>query len=203
MALTCPRCSAAMSTEPARTAEGPPAQVEVCPSCRGLWLDAHVIAQVCPTVSGLSERKLEIQLIGRAGSNVAKCPRCAAVPYEFALLQDLLVDFCPGCAGVWLDGGEYEESVFELRPEAAVPRERSPYRAAAEKAEKKREVLCADCTHPVVVADSFMSERGLVCHRCWASREHRRATLRQVRAEEGSSLLTVFEGLLSLIARPR
>jgi Zn-finger nucleic acid-binding protein len=190
-----------MSTEPARHAEGATANVERCRGCDGVWLDADVVMGVVPTVGGLRDRALEIQLVGQRGAHLAACPRCAAVPYEFALLRDLLVDYCPGCSGVWLDGGEYDPAIFDPVPERRAPREKNPYRAAAEKSERKREVLCHDCTKPVVVADSFATDRGLVCHRCWASRESHLATRRANDALEvqDSRLGSILGSLLNLV----
>lgn len=190
-----------MSPTPAQPASGAPVSVDVCPACRGLWLDAHVIAGLCPTVAGLSDRVVEILLVGRAGDHVAKCPRCAAVPYEFRLMPDFFVDYCPGCAGVWLDDGEYDPAIFTLRPETPpTPRERNPYRAAAEKSEKKREVLCRDCALPVVVAQSFMTDRGLVCARCNAFRETRAYSRRAEAAERGMPVVTLLDLLVTFLA---
>src|SRR5262245_29409798 len=135
MPLTCPRCSVPMTEQSAVTAEGPPVTVDICPSCKGLWLDAQKLSSVCPTVADLPSRKTEILLIGQAGTNIPSCPRCTAVPYEFALMADMLVDFCPQCSGVWLDGDEYQEGAFEPVADSRRSREQSPYRAAADKAE--------------------------------------------------------------------
>lgn len=201
MALACPRCAIEMTTRQAHPIEGPPVDLEGCPACGGLWLDAHVIAGTCPTVAGLAERAVEILLVGRAGEHLASCPRCRAVPYEFRLMEDYVVDFCPACAGVWLDAGEYDPGIFTPRPAAApTHRERSPYRAAAEKAERRREVLCRDCARPVVVAQSFMTDRGLVCHGCWAAREARVAARRGEDAASGP-VSALLDGVIALLLR--
>lgn len=197
MPLTCPRCKLAMTEQSAHTAHGPHVSVDICPQCKGLWLDAQKLAAVCPTVADLPTRKTEILLVGHAGSNIPVCPRCDAVPYEFALMEDMLVDFCPQCHGVWLDGDEYEESAFE--PVAAPrARERSPYRASAEKAERKAEVNCQDCARPTVVAKSYIWEYGFLCHGCYLVKEQR-ATHRRV-AESTGPLDSILEGLFSFLA---
>jgi Zn-finger nucleic acid-binding protein len=197
MALTCPRCSVLMTEQSAITAEGPAVVVDICPSCKGLWLDAQKLEAVCPTVADLPARKTEILLVGQAGMNIPSCPRCQAVPYEFAIMEDMLIDFCPQCSGVWLDGDEYEEGAFEPLADADRPRERSPYRAAADKAEKKREVTCQDCARSVTVATSYVWEYGFICKACFTAKEQR-ASNRRV-AETDQSLGRVIGDVLSWI----
>lgn len=199
MPLTCPRCNVAMTEQSALTAHGPPVAVDICPECKGLWLDAQKLAAVCPTVADLPSRQTEIFLVGQAGTNIPVCPRCAAVPYEFALMEDMLVDFCPQCHGVWLDGDEYEESAFEpAAPSKA--RERSPYRASAEKAERKSEVSCQDCSRPTVVAKSYIWEYGFLCHACYIVKEQR-ATHRRAALSTGP-LDSLLEAVLTFLAPP-
>jgi len=199
MSLTCPRCKVAMAQQSAHTASGPHVSVDICPECKGLWIDAQNLAAVCPTVADLPARRTEILLVGHAGTNIPVCPRCDAVPYEFALMEDMLVDFCPRCHGVWLDGDEYEESAFEpAAPRKA--RERSPYRGTAETTERKSEVDCRDCSRPTVIARSYIWEHGFICHACFIEKE-RRATTRRASRSTGP-IEALLEGLVSLLAPP-
>ncbi|MEZ4300215.1 MAG: zf-TFIIB domain-containing protein [Polyangiaceae bacterium] len=170
MSLTCPSCKVSMTEQSVATQHGQHATVDICPECKGLWLDAQELVLVCPTVADLPARKTEILLLGHAGRNIPVCPRCTAVPYEFELMEDMLVDFCPQCHGVWLDGDEYEESVLE--PAApAKGREKSPYRSSAQKAEKKSEVDCGGCARPTIVAKSYVWEHGFLCHVCFLAQD--------------------------------
>jgi Zn-finger nucleic acid-binding protein len=188
-----------MTEQAAHTAHGPHVTVDICPTCKGLWLDAQKLAAVCPTVADLPARKTEILLVGHAGTNIPVCPRCAAVPYEFALMDDMLVDFCPQCHGVWLDGDEYEESAFEpVAP--SKPRERSPYRASAETAERKSEVDCQDCARPTVIAKSYIWEYGFLCRACYVVKEQRASNRRAVLAS--GPLESLLDGLFSLFSPP-
>lgn len=197
MPLTCPRCSVPMTERSAVVADGPPVTVDICGTCNGLWLDAQKLAAVCPTVSDLPARKTEVLLTGQAGANIPVCPRCAAVPYEFAVMEEMLVDFCPQCSGVWLDGDEYEESAFEP---VSTPRERdrSPYRSAAPDTAKPREVTCQDCARPVTVATSYVWEYGFICRSCFAAKQQR-AGARRVADSGGRIDLT---DVLSWILTP-
>ncbi len=196
MALTCPRCSVPMTERTAITSAGPPVTVDICDQCSGLWLDAQKLDAVCPTVSDLPSRKTEVLLTGQAGANIGVCPRCAAVPYEFAVMEDMLVDFCPRCSGVWLDGDEYEEGAFEP---AAAPRERerSPYRDKAHDPGKPREVTCQDCARPVTVATSYVWEYGFLCRACFAAKQQRAGDRRATDAGHKIDLTDVLSWLLA------
>jgi Zn-finger nucleic acid-binding protein len=188
-----------MTEQSAVTAHGPPVAVDICPQCRGLWLDAQKLAAVCPTVADLPSRKTEVLLVGHAGANIPVCPRCDAVPYEFALMDGMLVDFCPQCAGVWLDGDEYEESAFEP---AAPPRarEQSPYRAAADRLERRSEVGCQVCATPTLVAKSYIGETGFLCKACHLLKEDAARTRRV--SEATGPLDSLLDGLFSILVPP-
>lgn len=201
MPLTCPRCKVTMTEQTAVTAHGPPVTVDICGECKGLWLDAQKLAAVCPTVADLPARKAEILLIGQPGANIPVCPRCNAVPYEFALMEGMLVDFCPQCSGVWLDGDEYEEGAFAPPSgNGERARDRSPYRAAADTADKKREVNCQDCARPVTVATSYVWEYGFLCKACFASKNQRASARRA--AESDDPLSRAINSVLGWIATP-
>jgi len=190
-----------MTEQSAVTADGPPVMVDICGQCKGLWLDAQKLAAVCPTVADLPARKSEIMLIGREGANITVCPRCNAIPYEFAVMEDMRVDFCPQCFGVWLDGDEYEEGVFAPpSSHGHRARDKSPYRSAADKAEKKREVNCQDCARPVTVATSYVWEYGFLCHACFLIKDQR-ARSRRV-SDSGDPVGRLLGDVLSWLFPP-
>lgn len=196
MSLTCPRCSIPMTEHSAVTEGGPHVSVDICPQCAGLWLDAQKLSLVCPTVANLPARKTEVLLTGEAGANIRVCPRCTAVPYEFAIMEDMKVDFCPQCSGVWLDGDEYQEGAF-VPAEPARERDVSPYRSAGENAEKKREATCQDCARPVTVATSFVWEYGFLCRSCFGLKQQRSQARRVADSSGGIDLVDVISWLLT------
>ena len=198
MSLTCPRCTVAMTEHSALTEGGPHVNVDLCPQCGGLWLDAQKLALVCPTVADLPARRTEILLRGEAAANIPVCPRCEGVPYEFALMEDMKVDFCPQCSGVWLDGDEYQEGSFvPVQSDAA--REANPYRSRAEPAEKKKEVVCQDCARPVTVATSYVWEYGFLCRACFGVKLQRS----QARRVEDSAQSGLVDDLLTFLIGPK
>jgi Zn-finger nucleic acid-binding protein len=111
-------------------------------------------------------------------------------------MEDMLVDFCPQCSGVWLDGDEYEESAFEP---VSTPRERdkSPYRSAAQDTGKPREVTCQDCARPVTVATSYVWEYGFLCRACFGAKQQRAGDRRVVDAPRRIDLTDVLSWVLT------
>lgn len=54
-----------------------------------------------------------------------KCPVCKDIDLSMSSRQNIEIDYCPQCRGVWLDRGELdkliERSVQESSPQAAAP----------------------------------------------------------------------------------
>lgn len=85
-------------------------QLDLCPSCKGLWLDAgeleRLLGKSARTISGAVGK-----VSGAAGEGLMgytrHCPRCAA-----ALVKERFqgagcwIDRCPAGHGLWLDSGE-------------------------------------------------------------------------------------------------
>jgi len=44
-----------------------------------------------------------------------RCPKCGE-PLEAMLDRRAMIDVCPGCGGIWLDKGEWEELVGSQEP---------------------------------------------------------------------------------------
>jgi len=120
MPLDCPRCPEKPLEERrvVPSGGGPAASVHVCGGCLGVWLDGHTLAGLCPTLAHLPEHRGEVALLGREGAGIARCLRCAVAPFEYDVLG-VAIDFCLRCHGVWLDGDEYEESLFDGTASAA------------------------------------------------------------------------------------
>ena len=43
-----------------------------------------------------------------AGASTMKCPRCDGTLHE-SKFEEILIDTCDQCGGVWLDSGEFED----------------------------------------------------------------------------------------------
>ena len=83
--------------------------VNRCPACEGVWFDAHELTQLLAEdarhVSALLRGRSHDEADGRR----AQCPRDGATLLRFysAIDKSVIIDACPECHGIWLDGGEF------------------------------------------------------------------------------------------------
>ena len=102
--IECPRCNV---TAVRREVEifGPNIFIDLCPKCEGLWLDKGELGKL------LKDKKLTDYLtkdIGTQSKSKLVCPRCGGL-MDLESAEDVEVDVCLTCNGVWLDKGELEE----------------------------------------------------------------------------------------------
>lgn len=99
----CPKCHATLAYV---RREGQ--LLEVCTQCKGVWFDPGELTLLIEVY-----RKIDDQ--SGVASKVA-CPRCRTELRELAFPgTQVMVDRCPGCQGIWLDGGELEQLKEALR----------------------------------------------------------------------------------------
>ena len=101
--ISCPRCwVGTMQTE--IDVFGPDITIDICPHCQGSWLDNGELNKL------LKDRKLADYLtkdIGTKSKSELVCPRCGGL-MDIEKADDVEVDVCLDCHGVWLDSGELE-----------------------------------------------------------------------------------------------
>lgn len=106
--MKCPRCDVELkATEP-----GKPAFItlDICPDCNGAWFDKGELDRLDESVWVDAEQEIEMR--EAAGNHAGlKCPSCAAMLQAISPVDadELIVDRCSGCAGLWLDDGELEK----------------------------------------------------------------------------------------------
>jgi Zn-finger nucleic acid-binding protein len=120
--MKCPRCQIALQP---RIYEAD-VQVDGCTECGGRWLDHRELERIEEAAANdykeqlsrpeyLLDRSYEVAL-QRSRSEIC-CPRCGQPmsKTECHPTSLVLVDLCPGCAGLWLDRGEVQalEVFFE------------------------------------------------------------------------------------------
>jgi len=127
--IECPRC-----WEKAIQAKidifGPDITIDICPSCHGSWLDEGELQKL------LEGRKLANYLTKHIGTKTKSqlvCPRCGGL-MDIEKAEDLEVDVCLECHGVWLDGGELKE----LKTKAGEGYEGDPGEKLAERWEERQ-----------------------------------------------------------------
>jgi Zn-finger nucleic acid-binding protein len=83
--------------------------VDRCSTCDGIWFDAHELTQL------LAEDARQIAAL-RSGSFheqtdeiKGRCPRddSGLLRVFSAIDKTVVLDACPECRGIWLDGGEF------------------------------------------------------------------------------------------------
>ena len=99
--LVCPKCGTGLSQREVEVL-GPNVHVDVCPDCKGMWFDDGELRKV------LRDRRVEARMVpiavGREAGSL-ECPRCGST-MDLRQAEDVVVDACPGCRGLWLDMGE-------------------------------------------------------------------------------------------------
>ena len=111
--MQCPKCQ----TDSFTTAMVREISVDRCTICNGLWFDARELPALLN-----EDYRLLTPLRGEPGSEEqnqkrGKCPRDATplLRMHSAINQAVIVDTCLQCQGIWLDGGEFDELLKQVR----------------------------------------------------------------------------------------
>ena len=99
--VECPKCWVEMDREEIEI-PGPNVLIDICPKCKGIWLDKGELNKL------LRDRKLSDYLtkhIGTQSKSKLICPRCGKL-MDIETAEDVEIDVCLGCNGVFLDHGE-------------------------------------------------------------------------------------------------
>lgn len=104
--MDCPKCNAGLTPTNIRGTE-----VDKCSTCHGVWFDEselELILQLAPSdlrpIKGGSTSD-------EVNRQKATCPRdrAALVRLRTPLNSQIVLDSCPKCRGIWLDGGELDK----------------------------------------------------------------------------------------------
>lgn len=116
--LLCPRCLTALA--PDRIEEAlTTVDALRCPDCEGRFFRQGRLEEIDDIVA---PRLIEIRRIPSPSEQYVdmKCPACSPPrvmnKYEHERDQKVILDVCPECKGVWLDGGELEAIQHEALP---------------------------------------------------------------------------------------
>jgi Zn-finger nucleic acid-binding protein len=109
MNLTCVKCTSVL--DKARVGD---VEVDLCPSCGGLWLDHGEIERLG---RGKTEdlNRLRTALMGAsqpepASETTMSCPACPGTLNE-VVLGPVRIEYCGKCHGIFLDRGELDQAV--------------------------------------------------------------------------------------------
>ncbi len=108
--MICPACAAQLSA-----LKLPGLTVDVCRAgCGGIWFDNFELSKVDAAHEPLGEALMKVEPNPAATivPNKRPCPKCLGIimlQHKFSPEKPVVVDECPNCGGVWLDGGELTE----------------------------------------------------------------------------------------------
>ncbi len=105
--MQCPKCQTAL--DPVRVDE---VDVDQCSGCQGVWFDALELGPLLDKheagVKALLEGERDEALNAQRS---VSCPRDQAQLLRVYSLRnnEVILDVCAECRGVWLDGGEFQQ----------------------------------------------------------------------------------------------
>ncbi len=102
--IECPRCYVPLKRKEVDVF-GPNVFIDLCPKCHGLWLDRGELEKL------VKDKKLSDYLtkdLGTQSKSKLVCPRCGGL-MDIESADEVEVDVCLTCHGVWLDRGELDE----------------------------------------------------------------------------------------------
>ncbi len=122
--MNCPACAA-----PLEALKVESLVVDVCRSgCGGLWFDNFELQRVdaLDEQLGTALAHMEFNPTDIVLTEKRPCPKCVGftmLQHKFSREKPVLVDECPSCGGIWLDGGE----LSEIRQPAATKEDRQKH----------------------------------------------------------------------------
>lgn len=93
-------------------------EIDGCSKCKGLFLDKDELRKlkdksIKGTWQTLRWMDDEVEAIEKSKAMLSKrsCPKCQKTNFISTNFGDsnTIIDWCPSCCGVWLDGGEFKE----------------------------------------------------------------------------------------------
>ena len=108
--MNCPACASPLTTLNVKALA-----VDACRGgCGGIWFDNFELKKVDEAAEKLGATLAALEFNPKAAMVQHKrpCPRCADITmlqHKFSPAKPVIVDECPNCGGMWLDGGELAE----------------------------------------------------------------------------------------------
>jgi Zn-finger nucleic acid-binding protein len=105
--MNCPKCVGAVL----RPMSVKGVEVDHCPDCGGIWFDPAELGALLELDSSSLRPLTGGAANPQANTQAARCPRDATpmIRVASARKRTVILDTCPRCRGLWLDGGELAE----------------------------------------------------------------------------------------------
>lgn len=88
-------------------------EIDECPDCKGMWLDAQELAALVGSWKDLPRDGVAPQHVTKAPLSCPRCD-CELDRRSYSEQQRTVVDNCPRCHGIWLDRGELARILDEV-----------------------------------------------------------------------------------------
>jgi hypothetical protein len=82
--------------------------IDKCPNCKGLWFDGGELYQAIEKGVYYSSKIDSEKQIVNSPEIAKKCPRCKAAMKRIRR-ENVYIDICADCKGIWCDEGEFRE----------------------------------------------------------------------------------------------
>ena len=104
--MDCPRCKLEMHTQNIKEPSGE-IEIDICSHCNGTWYDQGELNDLEKLVKPVF---VEVRKIPNEYDQLTalSCPKCKVVMKKAEHPRDVnvILDYCEGCSGIWLDRGE-------------------------------------------------------------------------------------------------
>jgi uncharacterized protein len=118
--MKCPACKGPLLE---KNASG--MALDVCyGGCGGIWFDAAELERVSARAATSLHSIWQIKRSNVQLTEPRLCPRCPEQVLDrkwFSDLQQVEIDQCPKCAGIWLDDGEFTRIYEEIKGAKVTP----------------------------------------------------------------------------------
>ena len=112
--MKCPSCNTDLA--PTRRSG---VDLDLCPSCKGMWLSCQELVQLEDEVFDLGDDKKGSLMLGSEATQ-SDCPQCGKRMKRFGYrLYDVEMDFCEDGHGYWLDADEDKKVLDIMKREEA------------------------------------------------------------------------------------
>src|ERR1700733_4493516 len=113
--MKCPNCNAELA--PAKR-DG--VDMDVCPSCKGMWLSRQELEQLEDKAFDLGDDKKGSLMLEAVDDSAHKCPQCSQPMRTFDYREyDLELDFCGAGHGFWLNADDDKKVLALMKKEEA------------------------------------------------------------------------------------
>jgi uncharacterized protein len=165
--MKCPACGGVL-----KEVQQSGVMVDICDqACGGIWFDAFELQKVDEAHESLGEPLMNVSSHAKVPvDHDAKryCPRCANQPlfrHYFSARNEIEVDDCPACGGIWLDMGELAAIRQEF--ETDVKRKQNAHQTFDQLFSKDLNASQAQREASLKSAENFARALRFVCPSYW------------------------------------